>query len=136
MATLGVPAIGYGIRYEYGIFRQEIVGGEQHESPDNWLRYGTPWEVPRTEQLFVVRFGGRVEIRMENGRQVYAWVDTENIVAIANDIPVAGFHSDTVNTLRLWSAHASRELDIACFNVGDYIHAVEQKNASENISRV
>jgi starch phosphorylase len=136
MATLGVPAIGYGIRYEYGIFRQEIVGGAQVEQPDNWLRYGTPWEVPRTELLFVVRFGGRVETRMKGDRLTHEWVDTENVVAIANDVPVAGFRTDTVNTLRLWSAHASRELDISSFNQGDYLRAVEQKNASENISRV
>jgi starch phosphorylase len=136
MATLGVPAIGYGIHYEYGIFRQEIVDGIQHEQPDNWLRYGTPWEVTRSEQLFVVRFGGRVEARMTKGRLCHEWVDTDNVVAIANDVPIAGFRSDSVNTLRLWSAHASRELDILCFNQGDYIRAVEQKNASENISRV
>jgi glycogen phosphorylase len=136
MATLGVPAIGYGIRYEYGIFRQEILNGVQVEQPDNWLRYGTPWEVTRSEQLFVIRFGGRVEARVTNGRLTHEWIDTEAVVAIANDVPVPGFRSESVNTLRLWSAHASRELDISSFNQGDYIRAVEQKNASENISRV
>jgi starch phosphorylase len=136
MATLGVPAIGYGIRYEYGIFRQEIVDGAQLEQPDNWLRYGTPWEVPRTEQLFVVHFGGRVETHMTSGRLTPKWVETDTVVAIANDVPVPGFRNEAVNTLRLWSAHASRELDLSSFNQGDYIAAVEQKNANENISRV
>jgi starch phosphorylase len=136
LATLGIPAIGYGIRYEYGIFRQEIVDGAQVEQPDNWLRYGTPWEISRPERLFVVRFGGRVESGKEDGRVAFHWVDTDNIVAIANDIPVPGYQNDVVNTLRLWSAHASRELDISSFNRGDYIRAVEQKNSSENLTRV
>jgi starch phosphorylase len=136
MATLGVPAIGYGLRYEFGIFRQEIAGGQQVEQPDNWLRYGTPWSVPRHELLFVVRFGGRVETTMGDDNLVFRWVDTENVVAIANDIPVPGHRNDVVNTLRLWSAHASRELDISHFNRGDYFRAVEEKNASENLARV
>ena len=136
MATVGVAAMGYGIRYEYGIFRQEIVNGAQLEAPDNWLRYGTPWQVPRTELLFIVRFGGRVETVLDGQRLKFRWVGTDNIVAIANDIPVPGSKNDVVNTLRLWSAHASRELDIASFNRGDYIRAVEEKNSSENISRV
>jgi len=136
MATTGVAAMGYGIRYEYGTFRQEIVDGAQVEQPDNWLRYGTPWSVPRTETLFVVRFGGRVESEESNGRRVFRWVDTQNVVAIANDIPVPGYKNDVVNTLRLWSAHGSREIDIASFNRGDYVHAAEEKNSSENLSRV
>ncbi|HEY3593743.1 MAG TPA: glycogen/starch/alpha-glucan phosphorylase [Polyangiaceae bacterium] len=137
MATLSLPAIGYGICYEYGIFRQEIEGGAQLEQPDNWRRYGTPWLVPRPEQLFIVRFGGRVQTSTEkNGRVVYEWVDTDNIVAIPNDLPIPGHRNEAVNTLRLWSAHASRELDISSFNHGDYIQAVQEKNASENLSRV
>jgi starch phosphorylase len=137
MATLGVPAVGYGICYEFGIFRQEIENGAQLEQPDNWRRYGTPWLVPRTEQLFVIRFGGRVQSTTDqNGQLVFEWVDTDNIVAIPNDLPVPGHRNDIVNTLRLWSAHASRELDISSFNHGDYIRAVQDKNASENLSRV
>jgi starch phosphorylase len=137
MATVGLPAIGYGIRYEYGIFKQEIVDGAQVERPDNWLRYGSPWIVPRTEQLFVVHFYGRTEMRRdEEGHLRFDWVDTENIIAIANDIPVPGQMNGVVNTLRLWSAHASRELDISLFNHGDYIRAVQEKNASENLARV
>jgi starch phosphorylase len=137
MATVGLPAIGYGIRYEYGIFRQEIVDGAQVEQPDNWLRYGSPWIVTRTEQLFLVRFYGRTEMKTDDqGRVTFGWVDTQNITAIANDIPVPGHQNGVVNTLRLWSAHASRELDISFFNHGDYLRAVEEKNASENLARV
>jgi glycogen phosphorylase len=137
MATVGLPAIGYGIRYEYGIFRQEIVDGAQVEQPDNWLRYGSPWIVTRSEQLFLVRFYGRTEMKSDvEGRVSFDWVDTQNITAIANDIPVPGHKNDVVNTLRLWSAHASRELDISFFNHGDYLRAVEEKNASENLARV
>jgi starch phosphorylase len=137
MATLSLPAIGYGICYEYGIFRQEIEGGAQLEQPDNWRRYGTPWLVPRHEQLFLVRFGGRVQTTVEkNGRVSFSWVDADTIVAIPNDLPIPGHRNEVVNTLRLWSAHASRELDISSFNHGDYIKAVQEKNASENLSRV
>jgi glycogen phosphorylase len=136
MATLGVAAVGYGLRYEFGVFRQEIVDGQQVEQPDNWLRHGTPWSVPRPELLFLVHFGGRVETAVGEGRVVFRWVDTEKVVAIANDIPVPGHDTDVVNTLRLWSAHASRELDISSFNRGDYLRAVEEKNASENLARV
>jgi starch phosphorylase len=137
MASVGLPAIGYGIRYEYGIFRQEIVDGAQVEQPDNWLRYGSPWIVTRTEQLFLVRFYGRTEMKTDDqGRVSFSWVDTQNITAIANDIPVPGHQNGVVNTLRLWSAHASRELDISFFNHGDYLRAVEEKNASENLARV
>jgi len=136
LATLGVPAIGYGIRYEYGIFRQEIVDGAQLEQPDNWLRYGTPWEVARPDQLFVVRFGGHTETGMLHGRPAVKWLESESVVAIANDVPIPGYLNNVVNTLRLWSAHASRELDLSSFNRGDYIRAVESKNSSENLARV
>ena len=137
MATVGLPAIGYGICYEYGIFRQEIENGNQLEQPDNWRRYGTPWLVPRHEQLFIVHFGGRVQMSLgEHGRTIFSWVEADSIVAIPNDIPVPGHRNDVVNTLRLWSAHASREIDISWFNHGDYIRAVQEKNASENLSRV
>jgi len=137
MATLGLPAMGYGIRYEYGIFRQHIVGGRQLEAPDNWLRYRSPWDIPRPDFLFPVRFNGRVVSRTdENGRPVYNWVDTSTVMAMAHDFLVPGYKNGVVNTLRLWSAKASREFDFANFNRGDYIQAVQDKNASENISRV
>jgi glycogen phosphorylase len=137
MAALGLPGMGYGIRYEYGVFRQYIVGGRQLEAPDNWLRYRSPWDIPRPDFLFPVRFFGRVVSRVdENGRTVFNWVDTNTVMAMAHDFLVPGYKNGVVNTLRLWSAKASREFDFANFNRGDYIQAVEDKNASENISRV
>src|ERR1700722_18051222 len=87
MATLGIPSVGYGIRYEYGIFRQTIVHGEQVEQPDNWLRFPNPWEIPRPERQYPVRFGGRVEARREGDREVFHWVDTEGVMAMAYDTP-------------------------------------------------
>ena len=137
MATLGLPAMGYGIRYEYGIFKQVLVNGEQVESPDNWLRYGNPWEIPRPECLYPVRFYGHVVPgRTEDGRAIFDWRDTQVVMAMAYDIPVPGYRSEVVNTLRLWSAKASREFDLRNFNRGDYVEAVQEKNATENISRV
>jgi len=137
MATLGIPAIGYGIRYEYGIFRQILSNGEQVEVPDSWLRYGNPWEIGRPEFLFPVKFYGTVRTGAdESGRLRFDWVDTQIINAMAYDIPVPGYKNGVVNTLRLWSAKASREFDFANFNRGDYIQSVQDKNASENLSRV
>ncbi len=136
MATLGIPSVGYGIRYEYGIFRQSIVDGAQVEQPDNWLRYPNPWEVARPERLYVVRFGGRVEVQESEGRQTFRWVDTENVMAMAYDTPVPGYRNDVVNSLRLWSAKATREFDIGTFNRGDYVEAVHDKTRSENLARV
>jgi starch phosphorylase len=136
MATLDIPAMGYGIRYEYGIFRQAIVDGQQVEHPDNWLRYPNPWEVPRTHRIYLVKFGGVVRTHRQGTRDVFEWTDTDNVVAMAYDIPVPGYRNNTVNTLRLWSAEASREFDIASFSRGDYWHAVQEKTVSENLSRV
>jgi starch phosphorylase len=137
MATLGIPGMGYGIRYEYGIFRQDLVGGMQVEVPDNWLRYGSAWEVARPERTFTVHFGGRViQYTGASGRLIHEWVDTHEVLAMAYDIPVPGYRSPTVNTLRLWGAKATQEFDIAFFNRGDYIKAVEQKSQTENITRV
>ena len=136
-ATLGLPFFGYGIRYEFGIFRQRIEDGFQVEYPDNWLRYGNPWEVPRPDAVFNVRFGGRTEPYYdEQGLLRFRWVDTDDVWAMAYDTPVAGFGGRTVNTLRLWSAKSSREFDIALFNAGDYVKAVEDKTRSENISKI
>jgi starch phosphorylase len=135
MATLGIPSIGYGIRYEYGIFRQCIVDGAQVEQPDNWLRYPNPWEIARPERLYVVRFGGRVEVKTESPL-TFQWVDTENVMAMAYDTPVPGYRNDVVNSLRLWSAKATREFDIGTFNRGDYVEAVHDKTRSENLARV
>lgn len=137
MATLRLPGFGYGIRYEYGMFNQTIRNGRQLETPENWLRYGNPWEFPRSDVLYPVHFYGRVvEYRNEKGRVHHHWVDTEDVMAMAYDTPVPGYHVNTVNNMRLWSAKSTREFDLNYFNEGDYIKAVEVKNRSENISRV
>ncbi len=137
MATLRLPGYGYGIRYEYGMFNQTIKDGNQVETPENWLRYGNPWEFPRPEILYPVHFGGRVvEYPGEDGRLRHQWVETENVMAMAYDTPVPGYHVNTVNNMRLWSAKSSREFELKYFNEGNYIKAVEDKNRTENISRV
>ncbi|MHC4829456.1 MAG: glycogen/starch/alpha-glucan family phosphorylase, partial [Planctomycetota bacterium] len=137
MATLGLPGYGYGIRYEFGIFEQEFVDGAQVEHPDNWLRYGTPWEFPRYEYTVPVDFYGKTERRLDdNGRLRSYWVDTKRVHGVPYDTPIAGFGTLTVNTLRLWSARASQELDLVVFNDGDYRRAVEEKTISESISKV
>ncbi len=137
MATLALPGYGYGIRYEYGIFNQEIKDGEQVEQPDNWLRYGNPWEIARPEVLYPVHYYGEV-IQFPNGKGkiVHRWVKTETILAMAYDTPVPGYGVQNVNTLRLWSSKASREFDFYQFNEGDYISAVRSKTESETISKV
>jgi starch phosphorylase len=137
MATLGIPGYGYGIRYEYGMFRQKIENGSQVEHPDNWLRYGNPWEFPRPEVLYQVKFHGRVVSHTdEHGRTRHHWIDTDDVMAMAYDTPIPGFGTDTVNNMRLWAAKATRDFDLAYFNEGNYIKAVEQKNESENLSKV
>ncbi len=137
MATLGLPGYGYGIRYEYGMFFQRIENGRQVESPDNWLRYGNPWEFPRPEVLHPVKFYGRVvEYADEKGALRYHWVDTTDVMAMAYDTPIPGYETDTVNSMRLWSAKASHDFELSYFNEGNYIKAVEDKNQSENISKV
>jgi glycogen phosphorylase len=133
MATLNYPCYGYGIRYEYGIFMQKIRDGYQTEAPDNWLRYGNPWEFPRPELLYPVRFCGRLECHLNSKTE---WVDADEILAMAYDYPIPGFRTDIVNTLRLWAAKSTREFDFDYFNSGDYVRAVENKNNSENISKV
>ncbi|MEA9390935.1 glycogen phosphorylase [Acerihabitans sp. TG2] len=132
MATLALPGRGYGIRYEYGMFKQNIVNGQQAESPDYWLEYGNPWEFPRHSTRYKVRFGGRVQQEGTKTR----WVETEEVLACAYDQIIPGFDTDATNTLRLWSAQASNEINLGKFNQGDYFAAVEDKNYSENVSRV
>jgi starch phosphorylase len=137
MATMSIPAYGYGIRYEYGIFRQSIVDGAQVEIPDNWLRYRNPWELDRQEHLHTVKFYGRVITTINSaGQLVREWVDTEDVMAMAYDTPIPGYQTHSVNTLRLWSAKSSREFDLKFFNEGNYIRAVEKKMQSETISKV
>jgi glycogen phosphorylase len=133
MATLNYPCYGYGIRYEYGIFTQKIKDGYQAEAPDNWLRYGNPWEFPRPELLYPVRFYGKVECHANSKTE---WIDSDEILAMAYDYPIPGFRTEVVNTLRLWAAKSTREFDFDYFNSGDYVRAVENKNNSENISKV
>lgn len=137
LATLELPAVGYGIRYEYGIFFQSIRDGYQIETPDNWLRLGNIWEFPRAEFIYNVHFYGRVERYHDAGGKLRnRWVDTEEIIAMGYDTPVPGYRNNTVNNLRLWSAKASREFDLNYFNDGDYIKAVSAKSISENITKV
>ncbi|MDN5449331.1 MAG: glycogen phosphorylase [Enterobacterales bacterium] len=132
MATLALPARGYGIRYEYGMFKQNIVNGQQAESPDNWLEYGNAWEFVRHNTRYRVRFGGRIQQEGNRAR----WLETEEVLALAFDQIIPGFDTDATNTLRLWSARASSEINLGKFNQGDYFAAVEDKNHSENVSRV
>ncbi len=136
LATLEIPSFGYGIRYNYGIFRQQIRNGYQMEQPDNWLRYGNPWEVPRTDLCYTVNFGGRVDVIRENGKDYYKWVDTDKVLGMAYDMPIIGFGGKTVNTLRLWSAKAVEDFSFEQFNEGDYTEAVRSKIQAENISQV
>ena len=134
MATLAVPGFGYGIRYEYGMFKQAIREGQQVETPDYWLSHGYPWEFQRPEVVWRVRFGGRVEDRHDFGSA--RWVDTHDVLAMAYDSIVPGYGTEATNTLRLWSAKATEEIDLGAFNRGSYREAVERKNLSENVSRV
>jgi len=137
IATLKIPAYGYGIRYEYGLFHQQLIDGAQVESPDNWLRDGTPWEFTRHMPIFPVKFYGRVRTYQDSeGRYRAQWIDTEDVMAVACDMMVPGFENDHVINMRLWTARASRELDLKFFSRGDYIGAVESKVSSETISKV
>jgi starch phosphorylase len=136
-ATLELPAYGYGIRYEYGIFFQRIIEGYQVETPDAWLRYGNPWEIERPEFLYIVKFYGRVrQYHDDKGTLRNEWVDTRDIVAVAYDTPIPGFGNNTVNTMRLWAAKSTREFDLEYFNHGDYEKAVSDKAQTETISKV
>ncbi len=137
ISSLGIPGYGYGIRYEFGIFYQKIVRGYQVEKADNWLRVGNPWEIPRPRSLFPVKFYGHVQsIQNAKGEKEHKWVDTQDVMAMAYDIPVPGYKNDTVNNLRLWSARSSRELELEYFQSGDYFQAVQNKHESEIISKV
>lgn len=137
MATLGIPAHGYGIRYDYGIFNQKIINGFQVEFPDEWLSKGNPWEFARAEYTVKVKFYGHTYMFNDaKGKLRVKWVDTEDVLAMPYDIPISGYKSDAVNTLRLWSARSSEEFDLRYFNDGDYERAVYNKVSSENISKV
>ncbi len=137
MATLEIPALGYGIRYEYGIFEQEIVDGWQVERTDKWLRYGTPWDIARPEWAAEVKFGGHTEHWTDDqGRLRVRWIPERIVVGVPYDTPILGYHNNTANTLRLWRAEAAESFDFAVFNRGDYYGAVNQKVVSENLTKV
>ncbi|HUZ18333.1 MAG TPA: glycogen/starch/alpha-glucan phosphorylase, partial [Spirochaetia bacterium] len=129
-------AYGYGLRYDYGIFRQTIENGFQVEQPDYWLRRGNPWEIERHDVTVPVHFGGRVISNGLDGKKQALWTDTQTIMGVAYDMPIVGYGGRTVNTLRLWSTRAATEFDLADFNNGDYVEAVRSKVSAENLTRV
>ena len=136
-AALALPVVGYGIRYQYGMFRQRIDNGYQVEEPDPWLREGFPWEVERFEFAQTIKFGGRTTTYADSlGQNRIAWVDTHDVLAIPFDVPIPGYRNDIVNTLRLWSASSTDAFDLEEFNAGSYTDAVATKNSAENITMV
>ena len=136
LASLEYPAYGYGIRYNYGIFRQQIRNGQQVEFPDNWLKDGNPWEVKRPDLVYPVFFGGSVKEIKENGKDIFRWIPDETVDGIAYDTPIVGYGGKTVNTLRLWSAQSPEGFSFEEFNSGDYTEAVRNKINAETISQV
>lgn len=136
LATMDIPATGYGIRYEYGMFRQSIEQGQQVENADNWLRYGNVWEFQRPEATYNIKFYGHVVPVKEGNHIAHHWVNTQQVVAMPYDMPVPGYGTETVNSLRLWSAKASKDFDLDQFNNGNYDEAVEERTGSETISKV
>lgn len=137
LATLNLPAVGYGIRYEFGIFRQSFRNGWQIESPDEWLHFGNPWEFAQPDDMIEVHFGGHTEhYTDEEGRYCVRWVSSEQVLGEPYHTLVPGYGTRTINMLRLWRARATREFNLQLFDVGDYARAVEQKTSSENISKV
>ena len=137
LSNLEIPAVGYGIRYEFGIFEQKILNGFQIEKPDRWLSWGNPWELARMEYRVEVGFGGHTRsCKDREGRYKVEWIPDNTIIGVPYDTPVAGYNNNTVNTLRLWSARAGDDFDLEIFNAGDYTKAVRDKMNSENISKV
>ena len=137
MATLDLPAWGYGIRYQYGMFRQSIIDGFQHEQPDYWLNFGNPWELERSAAVaYPVAFYGHVSVREENGRQAFRWIPGETVTSVAYDTPVPGFQTANTINLRLWAAKPDREFDLQAFNTGDYVQAILSKQRAETLSSV
>lgn len=136
LATMSVPTIGYGIRYEYGIFRQTFVNGEQVEQPDAWLRMGSPWEFPHPEAAQTISFGGRTEAYDDKGVTRTRWIPDWNVLAVPYNMMVPGYHNGRVNTLRLWRAVATNAFDLRIFNSGDYAESVRAQTFAENISKV
>jgi len=136
ISTLSLPAVGYGLRYDFGIFNQKIVNGYQVEQPDEWLKLGYPWEIAHPEFSFPVQFEGRVEVISGPRGKEWRWVDTKTVVGMPYDLPVVGYGGSTVNTLRLWSAKAAEEFDLDDFNRGEYEDAVANKVLAENLTKV
>jgi len=137
LSTLDYPALGYGIYYEFGLFKQEFVNGHQVEHPDRWRVFGSPWEVMHSEYAQEIPLYGRVEnVFDDRGNYTPRWVDTKSILGIPHDIPIAGYGTKTVNLLRLWSSHATEDFDLAAFNSGGYAEAVREKEEGETISKV
>ncbi|WP_425561176.1 glycogen/starch/alpha-glucan phosphorylase [Microbacterium sediminicola] len=136
LATMSVPNIGYGIRYEYGIFRQTFVDGEQVEQPDAWLRMGSPWDFPHPEAAQTISFGGRTETYDDNGTERTRWIPDWSVLAVPYNMMVPGYHNGRVNTLRLWRAVATNAFDLRIFNSGDYEESVRAQTFAENISKV
>ncbi len=137
LATLDYPALGYGIYYEFGLFKQAFVNGHQVEHPDNWILFGDPWEIVRPEYTQEVRLYGRVEnVFDDRGNYRPRWVDTKTILGVPHDIPTAGYGTATVNLLRLWASKATEDFDLAAFNSGGYVEAVREKAVGETVSKV
>ncbi|MBW8855311.1 MAG: glycogen/starch/alpha-glucan phosphorylase, partial [Bradyrhizobium sp.] len=135
MATLSIPAIGYGIRYDYGLFRQIINQGWQQEYPDEWLGFGNPWELQRPEVIYDIRFGGGVEHVEDKGRDRAIWHPSETVQAMAYDTPIVGWRGQHVNALRLWSARSPDPLKLDAFNTGDYVSASAEQSRAEAICK-
>ncbi|MGP6192251.1 MAG: glycogen/starch/alpha-glucan phosphorylase [Vulcanimicrobiaceae bacterium] len=136
IATMNLPAVGYGLRYDFGIFKQTIVNGYQVEQPDAWLKLNYPWEIAHPEFTFEVQFEGRVEPRPGRHGTEWHWLDTKSVIGIPYDLPVVGYGGGTVNTLRLWSAKAAEDFDFDDFNRGEYVDAVTNKVLAENLTKV
>ncbi|KAG6546468.1 hypothetical protein Mapa_012017 [Marchantia paleacea] len=135
LATMNYSAWGYGIRYQYGMFRQTLQDGYQHEQPDYWLNFGNPWEIERVHVTYPIRFYGRVEEHW-NGKKTYTWLPNEQVAAVAYDNPIPGYGTNNTINLRLWAAKPSGEFDLQSFNTGDYVNAILSKQRAEAISSV
>ncbi|HZZ59016.1 MAG TPA: glycogen/starch/alpha-glucan phosphorylase [Opitutaceae bacterium] len=137
LATMDYPALGYGIHYEFGLFKQEFVDGHQIEHPDRWMLFGDPWEIVRAEYIQEVKLYGRVEnVFDDRGQYRPRWVDTKTVLGVPHDIPIAGYGTTTVNLLRLWASRATEDFDFQAFNSGGYVDAVREKAVGETISKV
>src|SRR5262245_44299620 len=131
MATVGIPAYGYGIRYDHGLFRQKIIDGWQVELPENWLVNGNPWEFPRREAAYEIGFGGSVVSEGEGDAARFRWIPAEKILAVGYDTPIVGWRGEHVNTLRLWNARAIDPIKLDAFNRGDHAAALSDHNRAQ-----